>query len=383
MQNQLILGDNLKVLAEMPNESIDLCYIDPPFFSNRNYEAIRGNEGEVAGFTDKWSGGMEHYISWLGERIEQIWRVLKPTGSLYVHCDWHADAYIRVHILDKLGGKFVNEIVWQRANAHNDAKKKLPILTDTILLYSKSNNFTYNPIYSELNEKYVKNFYKYKDEKGVYRLDNLANPHPGGYMYEYCGYKPPANGWRCPIKTMQELDEKGLIHFPQNPNSRLRLKRYLSDSKGRLIGNLWNDIPSVASQAKERIGYPTQKPLALLERIIKASSNEGDVVLDAFCGGGTTLVAAAKLNRSFIGIDSSVRAIAVSQARLENTMEGANFASNPYDNKQKFLFAPSFAVERYKYDYDSIRNQPPLEFERWDCTISVARHEKSACFTTG
>jgi DNA modification methylase len=316
---------------------------------------------------------MDHYIGWLKERIEEIWRVLKPTGSLYVHCDWHANAYIRVYILDKLDGKFVNEIVWKRTNAHNNARKKMPTLTDTILLYSKSDKFTYNPIYSELDGKYIKNFYKYKDEKGIYRLDNLrspskrpnltydykgykphsngwaiskekmeeldkaglihfpgslderkgtyrlgdlANPHPGGYMYEYRGYKPPANGWRCPIKTMQQLDEKGLIYFPKNPNGRLRLKRYLSNSKGILLGNLWSDVPPVASQSKERIGYPTQKPLALLERIIKISSNEGDVVLDAFCGSGTTLVAARRLGRKFIGIDQSERAIAISRTRL-------------------------------------------------------------------
>jgi DNA modification methylase len=366
MQNRLILGDNLEVLKTIPSKSVDLCYIDPPFFSNRNYEVIWGDEGEIASFTDRWAGGMDHYIGWLKERIEEIWRVLKKTGTLYVHCDWHADAYIRVHILDKLGGKFANQIIWRRTNAHNDAQKKMPILTDTIWRYTKSNDFMYNPIYIELNKKYINDFYKYEDENGVFRLDNLRSPsHRPNLIYNYKGYKPHPNGWAISKEKMEELDRAGLLQFPKSQDGRITLKRYLNTSKGMLIGNLWDDISPVSSQAKERIGYPTQKPLALMERIIKASSNEGDVVLDAFCGGGTTLVAAAKLGRRFIGIDQSVQAIAVSQARLENTMEGEGIADNPIKNKQKLLFGTSFVVERHKYDYDSIRNQPALEFEQF------------------
>jgi DNA modification methylase len=278
---------------------------------------------------------MEHYIGWLKERIEEIWRVLKKNGSLCVHCDWHADAYIRVHILDKLGGKFINNIVWKRTNAHNDARKKMPILTDTILLYSKSDNFTYNPIYSELSEKYIKDFYKYEDEKGIYRLGDLTGPGINKNDKEWKRYHPSKVGRSWSVsrdtvrmlagdnglklsttKKLELLEENGFVKWGKNGTP--QFKRYLDKSKGALLGNLWDDIGR--AQGKERIGYPTQKPLALMDRIIKASSNEGDVVLDAFCGGGTTLVAAQRLGRKFIGIDQSEQAIAVSRARLENDL---------------------------------------------------------------
>jgi DNA modification methylase len=367
MGNRLILGDNLQVLKNMPSESVDLCYIDPPFFSNRNYEVIWGDEGEVASFTDRWSGGIDHYIGWLKERIEEIWRVLKPNGNLCVHCDWHADAYIRVHILDKLGGKFVNEIVWKRANAHNDAKKKFAILTDTVFCYAKSDKYTYNPTYEKLSEKYVEDFYKYKDERGIYRLGDLTGAGINKNDKEWKGYHPSKIGrsWSVSRDTVRMLagddglklstieklelfEENGFIEWSRNGTP--RFKGYLDKSKGILLGNLWIDIGAIASQSKERIGYPTQKPLALMDRIIKAFSNEGNVVLDAFCGGGTTLVAAQRLKRKFIGIDQSVRAITVSRGRIE---------------KESDLFSPPFTVERYKYNRNSLINMDAFKFEQF------------------
>ncbi|MDR3181378.1 MAG: site-specific DNA-methyltransferase, partial [Planctomycetaceae bacterium] len=301
--NRIILGDNLEILKTLPEESVDLIYLDPPFFSNRNYEVIWGDEGEVRSFKDRWSGGIDHYIAWLKERVEQMHRVLKETGSLFLHCDWHADAYIKVWILDKIFGmgNFRGEIIWQRTNAHSDAKKKLAVLTDTLWYYTKSNKFTYNPAYGELDKKYVDDFYKYDDGdgRGVYRLGDLTNTRPGGYNYSYKGYKPNANGWRCPIETMRRWDKEGLIAFPKSKDQRLSIKRYLDNSQGTLLGNLWTDIQNV--QGKERIGYPTQKPEALMERIIQCASNEGDLVLDPFVGGGTTAIAADKLHRRWIG----------------------------------------------------------------------------------
>ncbi|MEN6511197.1 MAG: site-specific DNA-methyltransferase [Chloroherpetonaceae bacterium] len=347
--NQLILGDCLEVMRKMDSESIDLIYLDPPFFSNRNYEVIWGDKGEVRSFEDRWSGGIDHYISWLKERVQEMYRLLKPTGSIYLHCDWHANAEIKVYILNKIFGdnNFRGEIIWQRTNAHNDAKKKLAVLTDTIWYYTKSDKFSYNPVYGEFNEKYLKDFYKYEDEKGRYRLDNIANPKPGGYIYDYKDFKPPTNGWRFPVKTMIERDNAGLINFPSNINGRLSFKRYLSD-KGTLIGNIWTDIGNV--QGSARIGYPTQKPEALLDRIIKMSSNEGDTILDPFVGGGTTVVVADKLNRNWIGIDQSVQAIKVSEFRL---------------NKQQGLYSAPFVVQLHKYDYDTLFNQNPKIFETW------------------
>ncbi|MEI6091313.1 MAG: site-specific DNA-methyltransferase [bacterium] len=347
--NQLILGDNLEIMQKMESESIDLIYLDPPFFSNRNYEVIWGDKGEIRSFEDRWSGGIDHYIAWLKERVAEMHRLLKPTGSIYLHCDWHANSYIRVMILDKIFGElnFRGEIIWQRHNAHNDAKKKLAVLTDTIWYYSKSDNFSYKPVYGAYGEKYLKDFYKYKDANGIFRLGDLTNTKPGPYNYEYKGYKPNQNGWRCPIETMQKWDEEGLIYYPSKLTGRLSIKRYLNE-EGTILGNIWTDINNV--QGISRIGYPTQKPEKLLERIILASSNEGDVVFDPFVGGGTTIVVAEKLNRQWIGIDQSVQAVKVSEMRL---------------NKMENMFSAPFMVQLHKYDYDTLRYKDAFEFEKW------------------
>lgn len=376
--NKLILGDCLEVLKTVDNETVDLIYIDPPFFSNRTYEVIWGDKGEVRSFEDRFSGGIEHYIAWLKERIQEMHRILKPTGSIFVHCDWHANAYIRVHILDKIFGyeNFRGEIIWQRHNAHNDAKKKLAVLKDTIWYYTKSETCTYHPIYTQLTESYKANFYKYKDEKGIYRLGDLSKPDNKGYRYEYKGYSHPENGWRCPLETMQKLDADGLLYFPKNKSGRIALKRYLDDSNGSLLGDvwadkdlqamteeefnltfnqeelgdLWEDIQNIQGASSERIGYPTQKPEKLLDRIIKMASNEGDTVLDCFVGGGTTIAVADKLNRHWIGIDQSVQAIKLTEFRL---------------NKQQSLFSKPFSVQLHKYDYDTLRYKDAFEFETW------------------
>ncbi|MBK9250289.1 MAG: site-specific DNA-methyltransferase [Ignavibacteria bacterium] len=352
--NKLILAANLEILKQLDSESVDLVYLDPPFFSNRNYEVIWGDAGEVRSFQDRWSGGMDHYIAWLKERVAEMHRILKSTGSIFLHCDWHADAYIRVEILDKIFGmgNFRGDIVWQRTNAHSDARKKLAVLSDTIWYYTKGNESTYNPVYAELGEKYVEDFYKYEDTKGRYRLGDLTNTKPGGYNYEYKGYKPNKNGWRCPLETMQKWDDDGLINFPKNVEGRLSIKRYLNNSKGTLIGNVWTDIQNV-QPGKERIGYPTQKPEALLDRIIKMASNESDTVLDPFVGGGTTISVAEKTNRKWIGIDQSVQAVKVTEFRL---------------NSQQNLFSQPFIVQLHKYDYDTLRYKDAFEFESWIIT---------------
>ena len=359
--NQLILGDCLEVLKKMEADSIDLIYLDPPFFSNRNYEVIWGDEGEIRSFQDRWSGGIDHYIAWLKERVQEMHRVLKPTGSIFLHCDWHANAYIRVYILDKILGdaNFRGEIVWQRHNSHNDAKKKLAVLTDTIWYYSKSETFSYHPIYSEHSEEYRETFYKYNDHdgKGLYALDNMASPNPRpNMMYEWMGFACPVKGWRYEKETMQRLHNEGKIYYPTridgafDTTKRLRLKRYSKEQKGNLLGNIWTDIRNVQAHAKERIGYPTQKPEILLERIIKCASNEGDTVLDPLVGGGTTIVAADRLKRAWIGIDQSVSAIKVTELRLY---------------KQRDLFSQPFIVQLHKYDYDTLRYKDAFAFESW------------------
>jgi DNA modification methylase len=368
--NQLLLGDNLSILTTLDTESVDLIYLDPPFFSNRNYEVIWGDAGEIRSFQDRWSGGIEHYIAWLKERMVEMHRVLKPTGSIFLHCDWHANAYIRVFILDKIFGEnnFRGEIIWQRHNAHNDARKKLAVLKDTIWYYSKSEKFTYYPIYSKHSENYKESFYTNDDYdgKGKYQLDNMSAPAGGGMSainkttgkpngwYVYKGFPPPEKGWRYALETMQQLDADGRIYFPKKKDGsfdyskRLRLKRYLNEQKGQLLGDIWIDIQNIQAHAKERIGYPTQKPEALLERIIQCASNEGDVVLDPFLGGGTAVAVADRLKRQWLGIDQSVQAIKVSEMRLQ---------------RQRDLFSQPFVVRLHKYDYDTLRYGDAFAFE--------------------
>jgi DNA modification methylase len=359
--NKLILGDNLETLKQIDSDTIDLIYLDPPFFSNRTYEVIWGDSGEVRSFEDRFSGGIDHYISWLKERVVEMHRVLKSTGSIFLHCDWHANAYIRTEILDKIFGyqNFKGEIIWQRTNAHNDAKKKLAVLTDTIWYYSKGSTTTYNPIYGEHSEQYKDDFYNKDDGdgKGPYRLDNMASPNPRpNMMYEWKGYPYPEKGWRYEKSTMKRLDNEGRIYYPTDKNGkfdftkRLALKRYLNEQKGQLLGNIWTDIQNVQAHAIERIGYPTQKPEALLDRVIKMASNEDDLVLDPFVGGGTTVAVAEKLNRRWIGIDQSVQAVKVTEFRLYAELN---------------LFSKPFTVQLHKYDYDTLRYKNAFEFESW------------------
>ena len=314
--NQLILGDNLEILKTIPSESVDLIYIDPPFFSNRNYEVIWGDEGEIRSFKDRWAGGMEHYIAWLKERVEEMHRILKPNGSFYLHCDWHADAYIRVGILDKVFGmnNFRNEIVWHYGQRMMHNKYKFNSKHDSILFYAKSDKTTINIISSEWTK------------------DEISKSRARKIMTDECNRE-------------YILDNRSVSKgYPEK-------KQYIDDiiAKGKPIDDVW-DLPFISSTSKERIGYPTQKPEALLERIIKASSNEGDVVMDCFCGGGTTIAVADKLNRKWIGVDQSVQAIKVSEQRLYN---------------QKGLFQAPFSVKLHKYDYDTIRNSEAFQFESW------------------
>ena len=381
--NQLILGDNLEILRKMDSESIDLIYLDPPFFSNRNYEVIWGDTGEVRSFQDRFSGGIDHYIGWLKERVQEMYRILKSTGSIFLHCDWHANAYIRVQILDKLFGmnNFRGEIIWQRTNAHNDAKKKLAVLKDTIWFYSKTNNFTYTPIYTELSEKYQDNFYRYSDVKGVYRLSDLTGAGINPNDKAWKGYVPSERNrhWAIPVmpveklvgaekakelSTLEKLELLFVNGFVEiSKNGVPSFKRYLDTSKGVLIGDVWTDIGNIGSQSKERIGYPTQKPEKLLQRIIEMASKEMDIVLDPFIGGGTTVAVADRLQRKWVGIDQSVQAVKVTELRLHNQMN---------------LFSQPFFTQLHKYDYDTLRYKDAFEFETFIITQfgGIAQNKK-------
>ncbi|MEI8204086.1 MAG: DNA methyltransferase [Bacteroidota bacterium] len=336
--NKLILGDNLEVLRTIESESIDLIYLDPPFFSNRNYEVIWGDEGEIRSFKDRWSGGVDHYIAWLKERVIEMHRLLKPTGSIFLHCDWHANAYIRVEILDKIFGinNFNSEIIWERTTNSGSSKgiaKKFPNDHDTIFFFVKDlKHFKFHTQYRGYSENYIKHYYIYDDNdgKGRYQVQALKTVSE---------------------QRLQELKLEGRL-VPGKGKIQ-RFKDYLNDKKGVPINDIWIDIEPVNPIGKERIGYPTQKPESLLERIILSVTNENDVVLDPFVGGGTTLAVADKLQRQWIGIDQSVQAIKVSEMRLQN---------------QCNLFSLPFVVQLHKYDYDTLRYKDAFEFENWIIT---------------
>jgi len=358
--NQLILGDNLEIMKRMEDESIDLIYLDPPFFSNRNYEVIWGDKGEIRSFEDRWSGGIDHYIAWLKERVEEMHRLLKPTGSIYLHCDWHADSYIRVYILDKIFGdtNFLNHITWKRTNNPKGSQfkdKKFGVYSDSIFFYSKNKKkyfFDLDRIRVPLLDNEIVEKYPLEDEKGKYLkypiLRSASKGERPNLCYEYNNFTPVKWGWVVNINKLKEIDKRGDLGWRKNGQP-YRKYRWFED-RGKPLGNVWDDIQRIQSNSKEGIGYPTQKPEALLERIIKVSSNEGDIVLDPFVGGGTTSAVADKLNRKWIGIDQSVQAIKVSELRL---------------NKQQNLFSDPFSLTLHKYDYDTLRYKDAFEFEKF------------------
>jgi DNA modification methylase len=306
--NKLILGDNLEILKTLAGETVDVIYLDPPFFSNRNYEVIWGDEGEIRSFKDRWAGGIDHYVAWLYERVEQMYRVLKSTGSIFLHCDWHANAYIRVLILDKIFGEknFRNEIIWCYAGPGN-VKNRLAQKHDTIYFYSKSDNLYFD-------------------------ADSIRLPYNEETV----------------ARTNRGASTSGIMAHVKGDISE-RHKNRLND-KGKYPEDYWVDIPRLQGNGSERIGYPTQKPEALLERIITMGSRKGDIVLDPFMGGGTTLAVADKLNRRWIGIDQSPMAVKVTEYRLQ---------------KQTDLFTAPYSVQLHKYDYDELFNEDPFQFETW------------------
>jgi site-specific DNA-methyltransferase (adenine-specific) len=356
MDNTLYYGDNLDILRRyIKDESIDLVYLDPPFKSNQSYNILfkekNGSQAasQIRAFEDTWTWGQDDetvyadlvtkggkvadclqafrtfmgpcdmlaYLVMMAPRLSELRRVMKPTASIYLHCDPTASHYLKMLMDAVFGpGNFLNEIIWKRKTGRGETSHKsnrFGTSTDIIFFYSKSNSNVFNTQFNfeaKGYKEYVDKFFKYKDADGrLYCIDNLASPSPRpNLMYEYNGYKPPKTGWAISKEKMEEWDKEGRLHFPEDKNGRIRRKRYLDELQGKPVQNLWDDIEMISSQSSERLGYPTQKPEALLARIIKASSNEGDLVLDPFCGCGTTIAAAQKLSRLWIGIDICQRA---------------------------------------------------------------------------
>ena len=373
-------GDNLEIMRGMNSGCVDLIYLDPPFNSNRDYAAPIGSEEAMVGFKDTWTlndvdlawhgeiaesepalyaiidaaglahgKGMKSYLIMMAVRLLEMRRILKDTGSLYLHCDPTAGHYLKM-LLDSLfgAGSFKNEVVWKRTAGRSDAQR-FGRVHDTLLYYSKGSKYTWNRLYMEHNPDYVKHNYRNRDERGLWSVADLtasgvrtgesgepwrgidpgnvgrhwSTPSKGG-MSDFIVNQGLIENWPDGLPSVHQrldaLDEAGLIYWPEKDGGMPRLKRYLESTKGTAVEDIFNDIPPVQYQSKENTNYPTQKPLALLERIISASSNEGDVVLDPFCGCATACVAAEKLGRRWAGIDISPNALVQVNNRLRKEL---------------------------------------------------------------
>jgi hypothetical protein len=355
--NMLVLGDNLQVLrllfqmkeaGELRNpdgsDGVRLCYIDPPFASLREFS---GPRNETA-YLDRVAGA--EFVEHLRRRLILIRELLTDDGSLFVHLDTRKSHYVKV-VLDEVFGEsaFQNEIIWKRTSAHADAAT-LGAVHETILFYSRSNHHLWHPKYVSYEDSYVDAYYRYQDDDGRRFMSGdlgAAGLAGGGYEYTWKGMR---RIWRVPIETMQRLDDEKRIFYTRNGMP--RVKRYLDEAKGQPLSDVWADIQPVVSWSTERTGYPTQKPVALLTRLIELASNPGDIVLDAFVGSGTTLCAAEVCDqpRRWIGIDTGKFAIYVSQARL------LRLAGKRAPDRAFTMFTAGL------YDYKCIRDLPWPEY---------------------
>lgn len=419
MDNVLYYGDNLDILKRyVKDESVDLVYLDPPFNSNASYNVLfKEKDGsqaasQIRAFDDTWTWGaddeavfneiqlgggkvadclgafrlflgacdMLSYLVMMAPRLIELRRVMKPTASIYLHCDPAASHYLKM-LMDAIFGpeNFQNEIAWKRTSAHSGTKRWGPV-HDIILFFSKSAKFVWNRVYQEYTEEYIEGFYRFKDKKGRFQVGDLtgAGVRTGESGQPWKGVNPTDIGrhWGVPNKVLisalgndaeslsvQEkldaLDKMGLIYWPEKGKIP-RFKRYLDENAGVPIVDVVTDINPIGAQAAERLGYPTQKPVALLERIIQASSNEGDIVLDPFCGCGTTIAAAQTLKRSWIGIDITYLALSLMKARLRDSFgESTRF---------KVVGEPVSVP-----DAQRLAESEPIQFQQWALGLVNAR----------
>lgn len=420
--NRLFYGDNLDVLRRnITDESVDLIYLDPPFNSNRNYSVLfkekSGDEAQaqIEAFDDTWTWSQDvetlyldllnapttpnkvkdaleamrrllgdndvlAYLVMMTARLIELRRVLKPTGSLYLHCDPTASHYLKV-MLDAIFGNecFLSEIIWKRSSAHSGSRKWGPV-HDSILVYSRSGSYTWNQQYTAESDDSIAKWYVHEDERGRYKRGDLtgAGMRTGASGKPWRGWDPSARSrhWAVPraivsqlagtsagnLSPQESLDllfMEGRIIWPKKVGGQPMLRRYLHEAKGVAVGDVLTDIPPLSLSTSERLGYPTQKPMALLERIITASSNPGDVVLDPFCGCGTTVDAAQKLGRRWVGIDVTTLAVDLIDARLRHT-----YGEQIRETYEMLGIPQDIEGARHLFE------RSPFEFERW-CVMAL------------
>lgn len=410
--NYLYYGDNLTIMKEyIPSNSVNLIYLDPPFNSQRNYNLIYKKltgqpvpeqeeafcdaweldpekiemikampsiyekydvDDELAKFWDAWIKALKNtqprllaYLLYMTVRLFEMRRILHPHGSIYLHCDPHASHYMKI-IMDGIfrHENFRNEISWHRSNPKSHATLNFPNCRDVILRYTKSDHFTFNKVYTAHDPRYVATAYRYNDDKGRYRLLPLLNPNDNrpNLTYEFLGVK---RVWRWSRQRMEKAYNDGLI-VQLKPGAVPQYKKYLSDSKGKTVTDDWNDIGQASG--KETLGYPTQKPIALLERIIQSSSNPGDIIFDPFCGCGTAVYAAHLLNRKWIGCDIAILAVHLVQDVLIK-----RYGLEEDKNYRVAGVPKSIEAARDLFSHD------PRQFQHW--AVELARGFASAKYS--
>lgn len=402
--------DNLRVLRGLNSECIDLIYLDPPFNTGKQWHNPIGDGGAEATFNDIWGWEIERnetmqqsierqweeeqdyagtavrevveaafmahsprmgaYCAWIAPRLQEMQRILKPTGAIYLHCDPFAGSYLRL-LMDAIFGQrqFRNEIEWKRTSSRSDAHRYGRI-HDRLLYYTGGPDATWNGAYEPYDEAYIDKFYRHREDGRRYTLDNMASPNPRPNMtYTWRGFPPPNKGWRYERATMQRLHDEGRIWYPDTTDRRPRLKRYLDEQQGRSAGDVITDINPIAAHANERTGYPTQKPLALIERLITASTNPGDVVLDPFAGCATACIAAQKLERQWIGIDVEPKAVELCRQRLRDEL-------GLFDETQELTSPPKREDER---QLELIPGRRQLRLELWRQLQAAQQTDHPSC----
>lgn len=403
----LFYGDNLDVLRRhVDDESVDLIYLDPPFNSNANYNVLFAEQdgsrsaAQIKAFGDTWQwdqaaaaayeevverdgdvsramqafrtilseSNMLAYLAMMAPRLMELHRAMKETGSLYLHCDPTASHYLKL-LLDAVFGprRFRSEIIWKRSSAHSDTKQGRRIhghIHDVILFYTKGEDWTWNPIYTSYDAAYIESKYRHIEEETGrrFRLSDLTAAKPGGETsYEWHGRRPyKGRFWAYSREKMDKFLEEGRIRFPAKADGVPELKRYLDEQPGVPLQDLWTDLDPINAKAAERLGYPTQKPESLLERIIESSSKEGDVVLDPFCGCGTAVAVAERLNRCWVGIDVTYLATNLIKSRLVHAFgEGVEFSVTG---------EPTTAEDAAR-----LAKEDPYQFEAWALGLVGAR----------
>ncbi|MBF0527737.1 MAG: site-specific DNA-methyltransferase [Deltaproteobacteria bacterium] len=412
--NKLIWGDNKLILSSLKNgplrEEIEkqgglkLIYIDPPFDVGADFSmdieiggdtfTKKPNILEEIAYRDTWGKGADSFIAMIYERLVLMRDLLVENGSIYVHCDWRVNSSMRL-IMDEVFGanRFKNEIAWKRKTGSSSqigsTTDRFGHDVDSLLFFGKSDISHFNMQYTESDPEYVAKFYRHKDPDGrVYRIADLANPAPRPTLrYEYKGYKPPKNGWAISLEKMKQWDAEGRLYFPKSEDGRIQRKRYLDELKGKPVSDFWDDIGQVASQSNERLDYPTQKPEALLERIIKASSNGGDLIADFFCGSGTMAAVAEKLGRKWIATDLGKFAIHTTRKRLIGVQrrlkgEGKDYRAFEILNLGKYERQHYIGVNPNLREVEQQKQLAEKEAAFLDLLLRAYRAEKTEGFAT-